>query len=138
MASTTSTTSSTSTASKSGIGNWSDTVAVSEGLFKFGLPDDFTKTVYLPPSTVNNLKLAEVAFGLDARDKTWDLYKEQKLTDLRGQVSKELAQLNHVTETTKAKIAAKSALDVGRLEADSSFRNGLRTSLAASMQGFWS
>lgn len=95
--------------------------------FLFGLPDDFTRGIYTPNQDVNYLSQFAIANALKNADSTWELYKEDKLTNLRGQISKELAQLNHVTETAKAKI-----------ESASNFRNTLRTSLAASLQGFWS
>lgn len=52
----------------------------------------------------------------DNVNKTWDMYKEKQLTELRGRLSKELAQY----------------------DAARSFRENIRTPLTAISQGFWS
>lgn len=61
-------------------------------------------------------------------DKTADLYKEKRLTDLRGQISKELAEMYNETEIGKSKIAAQSAIDVQRQSGLDAFRTGMKQS----------
>lgn len=89
-------------ASTSGPGTWEYSYPIGPGV-SFGLPSSFTQSVNLPTSKTYLSPFELDLFGKNLQN-SWELNKERELTNLRGQISKELAQLNHVTELGKTSL----------------------------------
>lgn len=130
-----STTSTSNTQTPSGIptsaDQWVKTLAISKGIPRLGFEDDFLQTVNLPQDDITQLSPAELAVLMENTYKSYDLYKDTKMTELRGDISKQLAQMNHMTERMKAR----NQFAISQNEAAASYRNTLRNSLAATLQG---
>jgi hypothetical protein len=92
-----------------------------------GFPLDFQQSLGLPEG-ITSLEQAAASMIPDTINKSWDLYKEKQLTDLRGTISKELAQLYNATEIGKTKIAAQGAMDLQRQTGADNYRNALTQS----------
>lgn len=97
--------------------------------YLIGMDPDFVRQVTPTiPSGISELGPRAWENFTGTLDKTYDLYKEKKLTDLRGQISKELAEMYNETEISKSKIAARSAMDVQRQSGLDAFRTGMKQS----------
>lgn len=86
----------------SGPGTWEYTYPIGPGT-SFGLPASFTTSINMPTSKTYLSPFELDLFGKNLQN-SWELSKERELTNLRGQISKELAQLNHITEMGKTAV----------------------------------
>jgi len=114
------------------------TYGFSPDAFGIGMTADFRSSLLMPKGDDIKLTRAEQIDARTNRDNAWNLYQETQLTNLRGQISKELAQLYNMTEIGKSKIAAQSAMDTTRETGMQNFRQNLRQSYAGSLMNFFS
>jgi hypothetical protein len=81
-----------------------------------------------PSTKMTSISPLGLLAATENADKSWEYWKENKLTDLRGQISKELAQLYNATEIDKTKIVTAGAMDVQRQAGADNFRSGMKQS----------
>jgi multidrug efflux pump subunit AcrA (membrane-fusion protein) len=103
---------------------------------RLGMSGDFASRLLMPSGNAQ-LTAAEQDDVRRNIENQFGLYKDQQLTDLRGRISKELAQLYNMTEIGKSKIAAQSAMDVTKETGMQNFRQNVRENYGRSLMNFW-